>query len=217
MWVSHGGATPLAHFTDRDKSRDQNVFLTKAIIAACADFSITNEILFNSLLCRYLQTLLQNKGFTPEALITLARNKNVVYPWSFEYDALRGMLNERFQLFPLIIAYPENERDIQYFIRLAQEHQLSLSIRSGGHAAEGYSGSGECVIDVSLLAKIAISKSRNEVVLEAGVPLGLFYTALTDKGVLAPRIPSLALVSKIKCLGATLFFPLFILLQLARQ
>ena len=197
-FICHSGSSVLQHLTERSDWRPINVFLTRAILRICVNKSITNEVLFNTIVCRLLDDLLTQHDFTPKQLVQLAKTKNVVFPWSLEYDSLRTQPNQRFVYFPLIIAFPEHAQDIAFFVQLAKKHKLSISVRSGGHSAEGYASSGEMVIDLSTTkllnnrenkqhpTNIRVDTRRNIVRMSAGVPLGVLNTKLVEKQRITP-------------------------------
>lgn len=58
-----------------------------------------------------------------------------------EYDQLRRGFNLRINKFPNIIAVCLNTQGVQQAILLAQKMNLAVSIQSGGHCMEGFSGS----------------------------------------------------------------------------
>lgn len=198
-YICHGGSSPLLHLIDLKQFRKVNVWLTKQILRVCSDTSITNQVLYNEYTCRQLNNLL--KVFTPRELIELAKHYSIAYPWSIEYDTLKILPNQRFILLPLIIAFPETTQEVQYFVCMARLKGLKLSIRSGGHSAEGYAGSGDLVIDMSLMKldstcrhsnkdqyseRITVDTSSNTLTMAAGVPLGVFYTVLTQHNRITP-------------------------------
>lgn len=184
--IRHGGGSPLYHRLDWQRAQQENLLLTQEIIATCDTISLTNEILFNTLLCRQLRILRVEKNVSTEQLLDLAARFRVSFPWSLEYDALRGMPNERFQSFPLMIVFPLNEVEVRYFVHTAQQHCLLISIRSGGHAAEGTSGQGEMVMDLTFLSGIDIEREAGVIHFGAGTPLGLLYEELFKGGMVTP-------------------------------
>ena len=193
------GYSVTAQWTDRHHTsgKEVNVRLTKEILKRCAAASLTDQIFFNTSVCRFLDTLLTQKGFTGQDLINLAKRFALSYPWSLDYAALKSQPNERFVFFPLIIAFPHNTEEVVFWVALAQCHHMTLSIRSGGHSAEGYSSAGELLIDLSTSCfccharfgdcpQLRIDPVQNILEMTAGVPLGVLYTELAKVNRITP-------------------------------
>lgn len=185
----HSGASVLHFLTRRRDFRQLNVLLTRAVLRTCGRTSLTNEILFNTLICRFLAKL-RARGFTDEELLRLAQHANVIFPWSLEYDALRFNANKLPNYFPLLIFYPEEVAQVQFALATAKKHEMTLTVRSGGHNNAGYSVSGEAVVDLSLLR---VERNRSVVIAQAGlaavspgVPLGILVTRLAEVGRATP-------------------------------
>lgn len=107
----------------------------------------------------------------------------VVTPFDPVYNQARQGFNRAVQLFPLIIVYCRNKRDVSNAVIWSGKHCVPVRIRNGGHNYEGYSN-GDCtlVIDVSRMKHISIDEGLNRLYLESGVNNGQVYAYAASKG-----------------------------------
>lgn len=111
----------------------------------------------------------------------------VVVPSDADYIEAREDYNGRFNSHPKAIIYCENELDVSATIKWAREHNLNVSIRSGGHSYEGFSVIDDgIVIDVSKIDSIAINFKRKTATVGSGVTLLPLYKALWAQGLVVP-------------------------------
>lgn len=148
------------------------------------NFTPTNVNLYGSTICSQLSNL-NILGLTNKQIYALDQKYKVTWPWSVQFDSDRLGNNKRVQQFPLLIIYPKTPADIQYWIKLARHHSLTPSIRSGGHSYEGFSMSGQLVIDMSYLElpcsrkQVIVHKSSVDV--SPGTRLGPLYAKVAKK------------------------------------
>jgi len=66
------------------------------------------------------------------------------------YDMHRSLFNKRLSRRPQLIAVCSNESGVQKAVRVANQRQLPVSVKSGGHSFEGYSATdGSLMIDLT--------------------------------------------------------------------
>lgn len=128
---------------------------------------------------------------SPESLKTLLDQLKVkgrvVVKSDADYIEAREDYNGRFNSHPKAIIYCENELDVSATIKWAREHNLKVSIRSGGHSYEGFSVIDDgIVIDVSKIDSIAINFKRKTATVGSGVTLLPLYKALWAQGLVVP-------------------------------
>ena len=104
-----------------------------------------------------------------------------------EYLKHRQIFNKRITLMPRFIAVCYNETGVQTAIRYANQTNLAVSVKSGGHCFEGYSlNEGGLLIDLSLLNKLSYSTDSKPLVAQAGAKLGKVYEYLAPHKRLIP-------------------------------
>ncbi len=108
---------------------------------------------------------------------------DIVTPFQPIYDEARQGFNRAVQLFPLIIVYCRNKRDVVNAVLWSKKHEVPIRIRSGGHNYEGYS-SGDCtlIIDISRMYHIEIDECKNQLTVQSGVTNKQVYEYVSAKG-----------------------------------
>jgi FAD/FMN-containing dehydrogenase len=106
----------------------------------------------------------------------------VVLPDDPQYEALRNGI--AYAGSPAVVVLPESQADVAAAIGFARDHQLRLTVRSGGHSQSGMStNTGGMVIDLSCFNAIeVIDPARQLVRLGAGVRWGDAAKALAEHG-----------------------------------
>lgn len=108
---------------------------------------------------------------------------DIVTPNDPAYQTARLEWNRAINKFPLVIVYCNNKNDIRNAIRWAQEKNVQVRIRSGGHNYEGYSvGNGVLVIDISRMKRIRLDAARNLLFVEGGVTNKQIYDFVSAEG-----------------------------------
>jgi FAD/FMN-containing dehydrogenase len=87
---------------------------------------------------------------------------------------------------PAAIAFCANAADVARCTGFARDHGLPLAARSGGHSYAGYSTTTGVVIDVSLMARVAVSPKQATATVGAGARLIDVYSDLAGQGVSVP-------------------------------
>jgi FAD/FMN-containing dehydrogenase len=99
-------------------------------------------------------------------------------PGNPAYEQERSLFNAMIEKRPSLIAKVTGAEDIAAAIRFARDHELPLSVRSGGHSVAGHSlVQNGLVIDVRPLKSIQIDPGKREARVGAGVTWGEFDTA----------------------------------------
>jgi FAD/FMN-containing dehydrogenase len=103
---------------------------------------------------------------------------DVVVPASPEYDALRNVFNQAGS--PAVIVRGRSTEDIVTALRLAREHHVPLSVRSGGHNLNGLAtNNGGMVLDLAHFDAVTLlDPARHLVRVGAGAHWGAVARAL---------------------------------------
>ena len=180
-----------------------------ATISGCK-VTPTNQILYGTSLCFDLNGLAL-AGIDSKTIKQLSTNFKITWPWSLTYDSERLGSNKRFVRFPAMIIYPRNECEVSAIVRFSVRQNLTLSVRSGGHSYEYFSGENQVILDTSYLelprenscscscshsgdckcsqrtktllrSQIKIDLKTQTVEVSAGVRLGVLYAELDKQG-----------------------------------
>ncbi len=109
---------------------------------------------------------------------------DVVLPGDAAYAQAKLLGNKTFDsVLPRAIAYCETPQDVRACLRFAQDHDIRVAVRSGGHSAAGYSITTGLVVDVSRLNRVAVGRST--VTLGPGAQGVDIVTTLTSSGLTA--------------------------------
>jgi FAD/FMN-containing dehydrogenase len=99
----------------------------------------------------------------------------VLCPADADYEAARRLFNGMIQLKPAIILRAAGAGDVIAGIRFAREHNLVLSVRSGGHGIAGKAlCEGGLTLDLTRMKGIRVQPAEKAVRVEAGITLGDF-------------------------------------------
>jgi len=103
-------------------------------------------------------------------------------PGSASYDQARLTENPRYDSAkPLAVLTVVNAADVATALRFAQDHQLPVAIRSGGHSYPGWSaGADRLVIDCRRLSRVSVSGTSATI--GSGAALASVYAAISDRG-----------------------------------
>lgn len=105
----------------------------------------------------------------------------LVLPWDADYQTSKQLYQIQFDtISPQAIAYCSSAADVSLCLRYAQDHDMPVAVRSGGHSAGGYSTSPGLVIDVSGLNSVAIG--NGSVTLGPGAQLVDIMATLAPSG-----------------------------------
>ena len=172
---------------DRAELRRINVQLTQLALQQCAPENgvVANQILFDTLICESLLEFAAH-GVTPDDLLRLSRDFDVVFPWSLAYGNVRNPFNARFVRLPLALAFPRTVDEVVAGVGFVRDHELSVSIRSGNNSYEGFSSDNDVVIDLTFLTlgrgapdvQLRVDAGAGLVHVASGVRFGPLYTEL---------------------------------------
>lgn len=106
----------------------------------------------------------------------------IITPADSAYDSLRGVFVRTGS--PTLIARPHSTADVAAAIQFARDNQLTLSVRSGGHAMTGLStNDGGLILDLAHFNSVELlDASRNLVRIGAGARWGDAAKALAEWG-----------------------------------
>jgi hypothetical protein len=115
------------------------------------------------------------------AKYALALQGRVVFPWDKDYHEARQESNPAFQKFPLIIVYCETFNDVRISMLFAEEFDIWIVSRSGGHSTAGYSvNTGGIVIDVSNIKYVHVNTADKTAQVGAGTNFGYLNAQLNE-------------------------------------
>ncbi|KAB8264336.1 hypothetical protein BDV32DRAFT_135269 [Aspergillus pseudonomiae] len=112
-----------------------------------------------------------------------------VYPSDLDYEVLSRPQNANYQPHPGVIVMPTSSEEVAASVRCvaAENGNVKLSTRGGGHSYAAYSFSGEVVIDSSRMREISFDDDRREVTVQFGQTLGPLAVAMGQKGYALPH------------------------------
>ena len=189
--ATNGYLSSLLPAEHRDELRTINVRLTQLAIQQCsADPSVANQILFDTLFCEFLLAFAAH-DVSPEDLLRLSRDFDVVFPWSLAYGNVRTTFNARFIRLPLAVAFPRTVEQVVFWVNFVRDHEFSVSIRSGNNCYESFSIDNDVVIDLTFLRlrrgehgeQFRLDRNAGVVHVASGVRLGVLYSELARRGV----------------------------------
>lgn len=91
------------------------------------------------------------------------------YPWSPGYDAAKTEQNPIYSVSPEMIVFAAGYDDVRACLALAQQHNLSTTIRTGRHSLADYSVCEGIVIDISNLKSVQVHLDQQTVWVQAGI------------------------------------------------
>ena len=88
------------------------------------------------------------------------------------YDGARSVWNGMIDRRPLLIVRPESVREVVSTVAFAREHDLSLSVKGGGH---GVAGRAVCddglVVDLSRISAVGVDPAARTATVQGGATL----------------------------------------------
>ena len=96
--ASNGYLSSLLPFEDREALRHINIRLTKLAIQQCNLNEVANQVVFDTLICAALAAFAVH-DVSPDDLVALSREFDVVFLWSLTYGDVRKTFNARFIAF----------------------------------------------------------------------------------------------------------------------
>jgi hypothetical protein len=108
------------------------------------------------------------------------------FPWFPNYNSNRLIANLSFQILPTGIVCCQTTEQVSQVVKFCRRHNLSLSVRSGGHQPAYFSIQNQIVIDISHLDHVEISRDSDHITVGGGTKLGKVYQILGAQNLLAP-------------------------------
>jgi FAD/FMN-containing dehydrogenase len=102
------------------------------------------------------------------------------------YDDARRIFNGAIERRPVAIAQVVSPQDVTEALAAAQRHDLSISVRAGGHGVAGHALGGDIVVDVSAMRGVVVDRERQTAMVRAGSTWGEVDAATQAHGLAVP-------------------------------
>ena len=124
----------------------------------------------------------------PRHLDQLRRSAGeVITPDHTSYDDARRLWNAIHDRRPAVIVRPTNPRQIAAAVQFAREHDLEITVRSGGHSAAGLGGAnGGLLVDMSAMRGVEADPRTRTARANGGALLGELDVAAQAHGLVCP-------------------------------
>jgi FAD/FMN-containing dehydrogenase len=124
----------------------------------------------------------------PHHLDQLRRScAEVIAPDDAGYDDARRLWNAVHDRRPSVIARPSSSEEVAGAIRFAREHDLEITVRSGGHSAAGLAGeNGGLLVDMSAMRGVVADAGNRIARASGGALLGELDVAAQAHGLVCP-------------------------------
>ena len=111
----------------------------------------------------------------------------VITPDHETYDEARRLWNAVHDRRPAVIARPSSAEEVATAVRFAREHDLEISVRSGGHSAAGLAGAnGGLLVDMSGMQGVVADPKTRIARANGGALLGKLDIAAQAHGLVCP-------------------------------
>ena len=111
----------------------------------------------------------------------------VITPDHETYDEARRLWNAVHDRRPAVIARPSSAEEVATAVRFAREHDLEISVRSGGHSAAGLAGAnGGLLVDMSGMQGVVADPKTRIARANGGALLGELDIAAQAHGLVCP-------------------------------
>jgi FAD/FMN-containing dehydrogenase len=124
----------------------------------------------------------------PNHLDQLRRScSEVMAPEDAGYDDGRRLWNAIHDRRPAVIARPSSAEEVATAVRFAREHDLEITVRSGGHSAAGFGGAnGGLLVDMSAMRGVEADPQTRSARANGGALLGELDVAAQALGLVCP-------------------------------
>ena len=124
----------------------------------------------------------------PRHLEQLRRScAEVIVPDDAGYDDARRLWNAIHDRRPAVIARPSTAQEVATAVRFAREHDLEITVRSGGHSAAGLGGAnGGLLVDMSAMRGVEVNPQTRTARANGGALLGELDIAAQEHGLVCP-------------------------------
>jgi FAD/FMN-containing dehydrogenase len=111
----------------------------------------------------------------------------VITPDDASYDDARRLWNAVHDRRPAVIARPSSAEEVATAIGFAREHELEITVRSGGHSATGLAGAnGGLLVDMSAMRGVKADAQTRSARANGGALLGELDVAAQAHGLVCP-------------------------------
>ena len=111
----------------------------------------------------------------------------VITPDDAGYDEGRRLWNAIHDRRPAVIARPSTAEEVAGAVRFAREHELEITVRSGGHSAAGFGGAnGGLLVDMSAMRGVQVDSRAKTARANGGALLGELDVAAQAHGLVCP-------------------------------
>jgi FAD/FMN-containing dehydrogenase len=111
----------------------------------------------------------------------------VITPDDASYDEARRLWNAIHDRRPAVIARPASAQEVAAAVQFAQDHDLEIQVRSGGHAAAGLGGvNGGLLVDMSGMRGVSVDPAARTARANGGALLGELDVAAQEHGLVCP-------------------------------
>src|SRR5690349_6632539 len=123
----------------------------------------------------------------PSDLDRLRRSCEVITPGDAGYDDARRLWNAVHDRRPAVIARPSRAEEVATAVRFGREHDLEITVRSGGHSASGLGGAnGGLLVDMSAMRGVEADPRTRMARANGGALLGELDVAAQAHGLVCP-------------------------------
>jgi FAD/FMN-containing dehydrogenase len=111
----------------------------------------------------------------------------VITPEDATYDETRRLWNAIHDRRPAVIARPSTAEEVATAVRFARDHDLEITVRSGGHSAAGLGGAnGGLLVDMSAMRGVEADPRSRSARANGGALLGELDVAAQAHGLVCP-------------------------------
>jgi FAD/FMN-containing dehydrogenase len=128
------------------------------------------------------------KGIAAHHVDQLRRScAEVITPDDASYDDGRRLWNAIHDRRPAVIARPSSAGEVATAVRFGREHDLEITVRSGGHSAAGLGGAnGGLLVDMSAMRGVSADPQARSARANGGALLGELDVAAQAHGLVCP-------------------------------
>jgi FAD/FMN-containing dehydrogenase len=111
----------------------------------------------------------------------------VITPSDAGYDDARRLWNAVHDRRPAVVVRPTGANEVAAAIGFAREHELEITVRSGGHSATGFRGQdGGLLVDMSAMRGVVVDPAARTARVNGGALLGELDVAAQAHGLVCP-------------------------------
>ena len=132
--------------------------------------------------------MVNTSAVAPRHLDRLRRAcSEVITPGDAGYDDARRLWNAIHDRRPAVIVRPTTAQEVAVAVRFARDHDLEITVRSGGHSAAGLAGAnGGLCVDMSAMRGVEVDPQARIARSNGGALLGEIDVAAQAHGLVCP-------------------------------